>query len=290
MSTNTSAATIVACIDGSAHARAASEAAIWAAARLQAPLAFLHVISRRKHPGPERDYSGHIGLGTREHLLQQWAELDGERARLARERGLDMLEAASQHARDAGIVEPTRRLDNGELADIAADMADNARLLTIGRHGESAGDDIDVFGSNLERVLRRLSCPILVTGDTFTPPTRILLAFDGSATAANLVERAAATPLLAGMAVHVVHVGTPSVDYHDQMRAAEARLTDAGATVTVVSITGEVEPALHDYQREQGCDLLVMGAYGHSRIRHLLVGSTTTDMIRRAEVPVLVTR
>jgi len=36
--------------------------------------------------------------------------------------------------------------------------------------------------------------------------------------------------------------------------------------------------------------MLVMGAYGHSRIRQLLVGSTTTDMIRRATKPVLILR
>ncbi|TZG31610.1 universal stress protein, partial [Halomonas eurihalina] len=49
-------------------------------------------------------------------------------------------------------------------------------------------------------------------------------------------------------------------------------------------------PTLHAYQEEQNIDLLVMGAYGHSRIRHLLVGSTTTVMLQRAEVPVLLLR
>jgi len=34
----------------------------------------------------------------------------------------------------------------------------------------------------------------------------------------------------------------------------------------------------------------VMGAYGHSRIRHLLVGSTTTAMLRNAHLPVLILR
>ena len=36
--------------------------------------------------------------------------------------------------------------------------------------------------------------------------------------------------------------------------------------------------------------MLVMGAYGHSRIRHLLVGSTTTTMLRNAQLPVLILR
>ncbi|MBU2284983.1 MAG: universal stress protein, partial [Gammaproteobacteria bacterium] len=39
-----------------------------------------------------------------------------------------------------------------------------------------------------------------------------------------------------------------------------------------------------------GADLLVMGAYGHSRIRQLIVGSTTTALLRTSPVPVLVLR
>jgi len=37
-------------------------------------------------------------------------------------------------------------------------------------------------------------------------------------------------------------------------------------------------------------DLLIMGAYGHSRIRHLIVGSTTTAVLRSCTIPVLLLR
>lgn len=68
------------------------------------------------------------------------------------------------------------------------------------------------------------------------------------------------------------------------------KLRTAGARLTTAIIDGEVEPALHDYQREHDLGLMVMGAYGHTRIRELLLGSTTTAMIRRADVPLLVVR
>jgi nucleotide-binding universal stress UspA family protein len=41
---------------------------------------------------------------------------------------------------------------------------------------------------------------------------------------------------------------------------------------------------------EAHCDLLVMGAYGHSCIRSLIIGSTTTAMIRACKVPVVLVR
>ena len=52
----------------------------------------------------------------------------------------------------------------------------------------------------------------------------------------------------------------------------------------------DVEQVLCAYRREQDTDLLVMGAYGHSVIRRFLIGSTTTNVIRNAMVPVLLLR
>jgi len=40
----------------------------------------------------------------------------------------------------------------------------------------------------------------------------------------------------------------------------------------------------------RGIGLLVMGAYGHSRIRNLVIGSTTTEMLRICPVPVMLFR
>jgi nucleotide-binding universal stress UspA family protein len=42
--------------------------------------------------------------------------------------------------------------------------------------------------------------------------------------------------------------------------------------------------------QEWAADLLVMGAYGHSRIRELIIGTTTTALLRDTPVPLLVVR
>jgi nucleotide-binding universal stress UspA family protein len=55
-------------------------------------------------------------------------------------------------------------------------------------------------------------------------------------------------------------------------------------------LPGEAESVLSRYQKEHGIDLMIMGAYGHSRIRHLLVGSTTTAMLRKSTIPLLLLR
>jgi nucleotide-binding universal stress UspA family protein len=53
---------------------------------------------------------------------------------------------------------------------------------------------------------------------------------------------------------------------------------------------GEPEKVLAQMAGQGQGGLLVMGAYGHSRVRQLIIGSTTTEMIRSCKVPVLLMR
>jgi nucleotide-binding universal stress UspA family protein len=57
-----------------------------------------------------------------------------------------------------------------------------------------------------------------------------------------------------------------------------------------VRLDGEPEQTIPELLQAQGSALLVMGAYGHSRIRHLVIGSTTTTLLRLSKSPVLVMR
>jgi len=117
-----------------------------------------------------------------------------------------------------------------------------------------------------------------------------MLAFDGSATSRKGVEMLAGSPLFKGMPIHLVMVAADTADNQAQLENARGVLTTAGFNVEIAIRAGEVEPTLHAYQAEHGIDLLVMGAYGHSRIRQFFVGSTTTNMIRTTSTPLLLLR
>ncbi|MNR35298.1 Universal stress protein family protein [compost metagenome] len=132
--------------------------------------------------------------------------------------------------------------------------------------------------------------PILVTPANFQKPKSAMLAFDGGATTRKGVEMLAASPLLKGLPIHLVMVGPVSDEASAQLDWAQKVLINAGFTVRAETQSGEIEPTLHAYQKEHGIDLLVMGAYGHSRIRQFLVGSTTTSMLRTTTSPLLLLR
>lgn len=280
---------VMACIDASGYAMAVCDYAAWASQRLEAPLTFLHVLDNHLPPD-EGNLSGNIGLGSREHLLEELATLDERRAKLAQEQSRVMLEAARGRAVEDGIAEPHTRQRNGELVETLSELESEMRLLVLGKRGESAHLASEHIGSKLERVVRAMHRPILMVPDTFRTPKRVMIAFDGSKTTRKGIEMIAESPLFKGIGCHVVMIGADDSSLRTQCDWALDTLNNAGIEAHGAIRTGEVEAALHTYQHEHDIDLLVMGAYGHTRIRHLLVGSITTAMLRSADIPLLLLR
>lgn len=280
---------VMACIDGSPQAAAVCDCAAWASRKLDAPLTLLHVLDQQQYPAAG-NLSGIIGLGSREYLLEELAALDEKRSKLALEEGRMMLDAARQRAITAGVAQPDVRQRHGDLVESLRELESDIRLLVIGKQGEDSGADTALIGSHLESVIRTLHRPILVTPTGFTAPDSVMLAFDGSATTRKGVEMIASSPLFKGIPIHLVMVGADTGDSRALLESARDALRAAGFEVQIAIRAGEVEPTLHAYQAEHRIGLLVMGAYGHSRIRQFLVGSTTTNMIRTTTTPLLLLR
>ena len=280
---------VIACIDGSSITLAVCDYAAWASRRLDAPLDFLHVLGRSEYPVPT-DLSGNLGLGSREALLQELATLDEQRSRVALEQGRLMLDAAKARAVADGVPNPTSRQRHGELVDTLIEFEHDIRLLVMGRQGEQGDSLGEHIGNHLENVVRTLHRPILVIPSDYSEPQRILIAFDGSATTRKAVDMVAASPLFRGLPCHVVMVVEDRADSRESLDWARTHLETAGFDVTAEILPGEVEAVLCAYRTEHAIDLIVMGAYGHSRIREFLVGSTTTKLIRQSRVPLLLLR
>ena len=276
---------VIACIDGSASSTTVCDYAAWAAKRLAAPLTLLHVLDEARFPSAA-NLSGNIGLGAINNLQHELAALDEKRNHLALEQGRVMLEAARKRVNEDGIGNPSLRQRHGELVTSLRELEDDTRLLVIGKQGEAHPQQEALVGDNVERVVRSVHRPVLITTGEYVPPTSVMLAFDGSPTMDKAVDMLADSPLFRGMPCHLVTIGEDNASF----QAAVKRMREAGHHVESTALSGDVEQGLHSYQNRHGIDLVVMGAYGHSRIREFLVGSTTNAMLRGATVPHLVLR
>ncbi|UYO73506.1 universal stress protein [Halomonas qinghailakensis] len=281
---------VLAAIDGSQYAESVCDYAAWASLALNAPLSFVHVVDNHSDVPEEQNLSGNLRFGARERLMKELSELDEQRAKVNREQGKLMLEAAKARAVEDGVVDPIVRQLNGTLVETLVELEKDIRLLVVGKRGETAHHASGHLGSNLERVVREMHRPILMVPKAFKQPEKVLIAFDGSKTARKGVEMLARSPLFAGTECHVLIVGADTAEHRSELEWALSTLLDAGHQAEGAIRSGEVDDALQAYEKEHAIDLLVMGAYGHSRIRHLLVGSTTTAMLRGSRIPVLILR
>lgn len=281
---------VIAAIDGSGFSEGVCDYAAWVSLALDTPLTFVHVMDNHSAAPGEQNLSGNLHFGAREHLMEELSTLDEQRAKVNREQGRLMLEAAQKRAIDHGVSAPLIRQLNGTLVETLVDIEEDIRLLVIGKRGETAHRASDHLGANLERVVREMHRPILMVPPVFKRPEKILIAFDSSKTTRKGVEMLARSSLFKGIECHVLIVGADTAERHLELGWALGALRNAGHRVEGCVRSGKVDETLQVYGQEHDIDLLVMGAYGHSRIRHLLVGSTTTAMLRDSHIPVLILR
>lgn len=282
---------VLAYIDSSRYAVSSLEHAAWAATRLDVPLEIVHVIERRaSDPRIAVDRSGRLGVNSREALLNELVALDERRNRLEQEAGRHLLDDAAAHARQAGARDVDTRLVHGELVDHLRDHEREARLVVIGKRGEGEDQAGEHLGSNLERVIRASHRPTLIAPRAFRPIRHFLFAFDGSASTGNAVDRLVGSPLLREAHGTMVTVGEDTPRVRQRLRDAASRLRAAGYRIEETVRPGDADEVIPLMLAEDDVDLLVMGAYGHSRIRELLIGSTTTHLLRTSTKAVIVIR
>ncbi len=279
---------IIALVDASIYAKSVCDHAAWVARRTGLEVELLHVLGRREAP-ERQDLSGAIALGARSALLGELAELDAKRAKLAQTRGRAILDDARAILEAAGVP-VTASLRRGDVVEAVAEREADAAFVLIGKRGEAADFARGHLGSNLERVVRTAKKPVFVASRAFRPIERMLIAYDGGASSMRAVDQAARSSLFAGLGVTVATVGSPSAQVEEGLADARAMLAAAGHDVETRVLSGQPETALGELVEAENFDMVLMGAYGHSRIRSLIIGSTTTEMIRSCKVPVVLVR
>ena len=137
-------------------------------------------------------------------------------------------------------------------------------------------------------ILFGAACPVMVLpeGEIPTqPPRRVLIAWDGGRECARALN--AALPLLTEVEkVQVLAVGVEGADAAD----ITLHIHRHGIGSEVVVIDGSSHHAgdtLLAQARAMESELLVMGAYGHSRLREFVLGGTTEQVLAKAHLPVL---
>lgn len=281
--------TILALVDGSIYSKSVCDHAAWAAERMGAGVELMHVLDRLG--GAENsDLSGSIALGARSALLDKLSALDEQRSKLLSQKGRAILDDAREIIETAGQSVTAAHLRQGELIETVQAQENRAAMIMIGKRGEEADFASLRLGSHLESLVRASHRPVFVASRAFKPIDRAIIAYDGGASSQRVVDHVARNPLFANLAIEVITVGQTNRETEKGLENASAILKGAGLEVETKILAGQPDEVLGARVEEAGASIVVMGAYGHSRIRSFVIGSTTSEMLRSCKAPVLLMR
>jgi nucleotide-binding universal stress UspA family protein len=143
----------------------------------------------------------------------------------------------------------------------------------------------------IENILFQAGAPTLLVphgGATAFKPGRVVIAWNGSIAAARAV-RSALPVLQLAETVQVVMVEEARANELSGVEIGEylARHDLAVDVQRIDNTEGDIGATLLEFAARQGADWMVMGAYGHSRMREFLLGGATRNILATARVPVL---
>ena len=274
---------ILVALDGSEHAAAALDYGLWMAERAHGRVTGLHVIDIVSIEGSfMHDISGSLGF-------EPYLDFSAKMREALRERGEVLLDAFDKRCRERGIA-CDRVLAMGIVANEICEHARIADLVAIGHRGINEQFSTGLLGGTTESVARKSPKPVLVSPAEFREVTKPLLAYDGSQRASAGMHAAAEVTSALGLALTVVNVVRNGDEGEKVLEEARRYLDAYDVQVSYRTLSGPPHQRIVDVLRDGGYDLLFIGAYGHSRIIEMVLGSTTEYVLRNAPAPVFLAR
>ncbi len=201
----------------------------------------------------------------------------------------------TETGRKQGLSTEWREADAG-FGTAAVQVLEHARsadLVVIAQHDPDWS--YSSFLEAADRIVIESGRPVLIVpnaGAIALPPKRVVIAWNGRREAARAAFDA--LPLLAPKAdVTVVWVDTAA----DRVASGDIAGADLATTLarhgltcdaaTIHAPNGDAAAAILHEAGARGADLVVMGAYGHSRVREFILGGASRDILSRADRPIL---
>jgi nucleotide-binding universal stress UspA family protein len=237
--------------------------------------------------GVDRTQTGYYYAGATAFIQQETVERAQEDARK-----VESWVAARLGAEDIRWSSETVVSQMGAIAAVVGLRARFSDLVVLGQpYGNGRGQELEAIA---EAAMFEGQVPVLVVPDDFSGEIagrRILAAWNQSNEAMNAIRKA--LPLLkAADLVDITIIDPPAhgperSDPGGQLSQLLAR-HGVHAEVSVLARTmPRVSDVINRHVGDTDADLIVMGAYGHSRFREAILGGATRNMLEKATVPVL---
>jgi nucleotide-binding universal stress UspA family protein len=182
-------------------------------------------------------------------------------------------------------------MDVGVIANEICERARTADVVLIGHRGVNEKFSTGLLGSTAESVTRKCPKPLLVCPTEWKGGIeKPLLAYDGSQRSASAMQAAADFCVSLSLPLAVAHVARDEASGARVLEEAKRYLAPYALQSTFTCLSGHAPEQIVATLRSDGHDLLFIGAYGHSRIVEMVLGSTTEYVLRNAPCPIFLHR
>ena len=270
--------------DGSANSNTALEYGIYIALKLNSTISGLHVLDVNLLQGPMlTDISGAVGMSPYDGFFDAIHKSLNEKADF-------IINDFREHCRKAGL-KPEIKKVIGKIDEIIIEEASSADFILMAKKGEHFHlKEGGLLGSVAEAVIRHSGKPVMITPNNFREIESMGIAYDGSPSAKKALDfslglsKQAAWPLTAIIITDNTEKATMLTAQIEETAQAQENECE------VIILSGKEVKEIIKFIKEDAVELMVMGAYGHNRLRDLFLGSTTSQVIQKSPIPVLLTR
>lgn len=270
-------------IDGSSRSDIAVEFGIYTALKLNAVISGLHVLDVHLLQGPMlTDISGAVGMPPIDGFFDAIETSLNEKADF-------IIKNFLERCRKAGLESEIKKII-GKVDELIIEEAQNADFILMAKKGEHFHlKEGGLLGSVAQSIVRHSGKPVMITSDKFREIESMGIAYDGSPSA----KKALAFSL--ALSKQAVWPLTGIIITSDQEKAARlsAQIEETALThetdCEVIILSGKEGEKILEFIKEEAVELIVMGAYGHNRLREMLLGSTTSHIIQKSPIPILLT-
>ena len=276
--------TILIPVDGSINSDTAVDYGIYIAPKLEASLSGLHVIDIYLIQGPMMtDVSATVGMASYDCFFEAVEKSLKEKADY-------VLKNFEDRCRAAGVACRTKK-NTGKISDTIIEDAEGADLILMAKKGEHFHlKEGGLIGSVAEVVTRHSGKPVMVIPESFREIESMGLAYDGSAPARKALALSLNISEKAKWPITVLIINSDAAKAADLTAQVEDMAQKGLADCEVIISAGREADEILKFIAEGPVELMVMGAYGHNRLRELLLGSTTSHIIHKSPIPVLLIR
>ncbi len=271
-------------IDGSKSSWVASDYGIYLSKKLKKPVIGVHIVDIRLLETPfVEDLAGALGFTA-------YADITPKLKEVLDERGRALLDQFAKKCREAGA-DCSIAQAFGIVANELVNMADPEDLIIVGKTGIHNKFAPLFLGSTSEAVARKSKCPVMISTDKFLEIKKVILAFDGREKSIHAAQYI--NDLYNDLGIEELTVITVLEEKSEREKHIKD-LLDSSLQVPykLNFLYGYPDEELEKFiiDNKDKYQLVAMGAYGESRIKELILGSTTSFIINKSPIPVLLVK